>query len=59
MKTYYLIYWLPKQSKLFSDPQMFTTTERKELEKAIETAEKSGYEIEEYGEIKERTKKEA
>ena len=52
MKTYYLLYWLPGQSKIFSDPQMFTTTERKELEKAIETAEKSGYEIEEYGEIK-------
>lgn len=46
---YYMLYWLHNQSKLFSEPQCYTTKRTDELEKAITTADSSRYEIEKIG----------
>lgn len=50
MKKYYLLYWLPNQSKVFSEPQLFVTESLEALEQAISIANANGYEIEEVGE---------
>ena len=46
MKKYRLIYWLPNQSKEFSNPRHFETDDKEEYEKALDTAKNEGYEIE-------------
>lgn len=51
MKQYYLKYWLPNQSKIFSEPKLFVTESREALEQAISIANANGYEIEEVGEL--------
>ena len=46
---YYMKYYLPKQSKMFSDPQYFEVRTAKELANACFIAETCGYEIIETG----------
>lgn len=41
-----MTYWLPGQSKLFSEPQVFETEDGKEWERAVNIAHEKGYEIE-------------
>lgn len=43
---YILVYWLPNQSKLFSEPQYFTTPDKDLFEEAVLTAMAERYEIE-------------
>lgn len=40
-----MTYYLPNQSKLFSEPQIFETQDGKEWEKAVNIAHEKGYEI--------------
>lgn len=42
---YVVEYWLPNQSRLFSDPQRATVNGDVGLKKAFDIAEKHGYEI--------------
>lgn len=46
-----LIYWLPNQSRMFSDPQYYETSCREDFIHAVEVANKNGYEIEYASEI--------
>ena len=43
---YYFLYWLPNQSKVFSEPYYYGTDDREDFMKKLNTARKSGYEIE-------------
>ena len=43
---YFFLYWLPNQSKVFSEPYYFGTDDRKEFEEKLDIARKHGYEIE-------------
>ena len=43
---YKLIYWLEGQSKLFSAPQYYETSDREDFIHALEVAKENGYEIE-------------
>lgn len=40
-----MAYYLPNQSKLFSEPQVFETQDGKEWERAVNIAHEKGYEI--------------
>ena len=40
-----MYYYLPGQSEVFSAPQVFTTKEEKEWERAVNTAHDKGYKI--------------
>lgn len=40
-----MIYWLPNQSRLFSEPQIFETKSGKEWSRAVNIAHEKGYEI--------------
>lgn len=40
-----MTYYLPKQSKLFSEPQVFETQDGKEWGRAVNIAHEKGYEI--------------
>lgn len=51
IKTYEIIYWLPNQSKLFSNPQCYVTTDKADFIRALETAQEKDYEIEFAGEV--------
>lgn len=46
MKKMRLVYWLPGQSKVFSSPKVFETSDEQEYAQAIETAKRNNYEIE-------------
>lgn len=46
MTLYHLIYWLPNQSKLFSEPQHAVFTNKEDFAKALMTATLNRYEIE-------------
>ena len=46
MKKYTLIYWLKNQSKLFSNPRVYTTTEEDRYRQAVAIANANGYDIE-------------
>ena len=41
-----MIYWLPNQSKLFSEPQYYETDDRDNFIHALQIANENGYEIE-------------
>ena len=43
---YKLIYWLPNQSKIFSAPQYYETSDRDDFIRALDCVERNGYEIE-------------
>lgn len=43
---YRLIYWLPRQSKLFSAPNYYETDDRDDFIHALQVANENGYEIE-------------
>ncbi len=43
--TLRMTYYLPNQSKLFSEPQVFETKDGKEWERAVKIAHEKGYEI--------------
>lgn len=43
---YYFLYWLPNQSKIYSEPYYFGTNDHEELIKNLNTAKEHGYEIE-------------
>lgn len=49
MKKYYILYWLPNQSKIFNPPNFFVTESKEELDRAISIANANGYEIVEFG----------
>lgn len=42
---YYVTYWLPGQSRLFSRPQMAVVNSPEELKETVSKCEKYGYEI--------------
>ena len=46
MKKYTLIYWLKNQSKEFSEPRVYTTTEEDSYRQAVAIANANGYDIE-------------
>ena len=46
VNKYYFLYWLPKQSKLFSDPFYFGTDSFEEFTEKLNIAKEHGYEIE-------------
>lgn len=41
-----IIYWLPNQSKIFSEPQYYETNDREDFIHALQVATENGYEIE-------------
>ena len=43
---YFFLYWLPNQSKVFSEPYYFGTNKYEELMEKLNTAKENGYEIE-------------
>ena len=43
---YYFLYWLPYQSKIFSEPYYFGTNNYEELMRKWNVAKEHGYEIE-------------
>ena len=43
---YKLVYWLHNQSKLFSEPRIYETYDIDEFTRALEIAEREGYEVE-------------
>ena len=45
MKKYIMKYWLPKQSREFTYPQIYSTDSCEELINALLTMSKSGYEV--------------
>ncbi len=51
ISVYKLVYWLPKQSKCLSSPQVFETENRGEWQEAVNTAVRLGYEIEFAGQV--------
>ena len=42
---YFMVYWLPNQSRLFSDPKMFATDSKQEFIEKLEIAKRNRYEI--------------
>lgn len=42
---YKLVYFLPNQSKLFSEPRLYETYSIDEFTRVLEIAEKEGYEV--------------
>ena len=46
INKYFFLYWLPDQSKLFSEPYYFGTNSHEELTEKLKTAKENGYEIE-------------
>lgn len=44
-KMLIMFYYLPNQSELFSDPQVFQTSDGKEWERAVNIAHEKGYKI--------------
>ena len=42
----FFLYWLPGQSKLFSEPYYYGTNDPAAFEKALQTAQENGCEIE-------------
>lgn len=51
--TYLITYWLPKQSRLFSQPRVFEASDAKEKNRTILSCIEHGYEIEEIRAIRE------
>lgn len=47
-EKYFMVYWLNGQSHLFSDPQIFSTNNKEEFKKALETAKRCMYDVEYY-----------
>lgn len=45
-EKYLLVYWLKNQSRILSEAQIFATNDIDEFKRAIETANRCGYEIE-------------
>lgn len=41
-----MIYWLPRQSKIFSAPNYYETDDREDFIHALQIANENGYEIE-------------
>lgn len=50
---YQIIYWLPRQSREFSDPRVFEARDAEEKNHTILSCIEHGYEIEEIHAIKE------
>lgn len=46
MFEFEIIYWLPNQSKIFSEPQYYETNDREDFIHALQVARENGYEIE-------------
>ena len=41
--VYHILYWLHKQSRLFSEPEHFITTSAKTYEQALDACREHGY----------------
>ena len=52
MYKYVLVYWLPNQSRLFSEPQTYFTNDKDSFVEAIKIAVKNGYDIAYQTEVK-------
>ena len=46
INKYFFLYWLPNQSKIFSEPYYFGTDNHEELIEKLKIAKEHGYEIE-------------
>ena len=44
-KTLRMVYYLPSQSELFTEPHVFETCDGKEWERAVNIAHEKGYKI--------------